>query len=148
MLNEVLTYLKNYFEVDKLYGDFTIQDGYIKYADGREIPIGNGQYIRVMKSIYNDGVYKHFDDTPMDFTENETFNGAVWRLAIPKDVIATVDEITAWRGKYEQIDSPAMSPYTSESFNGYSYSKNTSNGLEGGSWLDVFASRLKRYRKL
>lgn len=149
MLNEILVYLKNYFEVDKLYGKFNIEDGFIRYADGRIIPLKERQYIRIIGSVLNDGVYQYFEDTPMDFVGNEAFNGSVWRLAIPQDILSLAEDITAWRGKYEHIDAPTMSPYQSESFGGYSYSKQTpSNGSNGSSWMAVYGDRLKRYRKI
>ena len=149
MLNEILAYLKNYFVIDKLYGDFVIKDGFITYADGETIPIKNRQYVRIVGSVLNDGVYCHYDDTPINFTENEAFNGAVWRLAIPQDILSLESDIVAWRGKYEHIDAPTMSPYQSESFGGYSYSKQTpTNGSNGSSWLAVFGDRLRRYRKI
>ena len=148
MLSEICAYLKNYFEIDKLFGDFVISEGHIRYANGEEIPVKSGAYIRVVGSTFNDGIYRVFDDTPVDLLQDEAFNGAVWRLAIPQDVIATADDIKAWRGKYCQMDSPAMSPYTSESFAGYSYSKNPSDGSKQNDWRGVFGSRLSRYRKI
>lgn len=146
MLKELLDYLHNYFAVNKCFGDFVIADGLLKYADGRELPILDGQYIRIIGSVFNDGVYKCYKDTPVDFVQNEVFNGAIWLLAIPLDVINLSDDISAWRGKYEQIDSPALSPYNSESFSGYSYSKSAPDG-KANTWQSVFASRLKGYRK-
>lgn len=148
MLNEICAYLKNYFEVDKLYGDFVIENGGISYADGKSIPVKSGAYIRVVGSTFNDGIYRVFDDTPIDFIQDESFNGSIWRLAIPNDVINLSDEIRAWRGKYERFDSTAMSPYTSESFNGYSYSKNPSDGSKANDWRGVYKNRLSRYRKI
>ena len=147
MLDEILAYLKNYFVIDKLYGDFVIENGFIRYASGEEIPIKDRQYIRIMGGM-NDGVYQHFDDTPMDFAIDEAFNGAIWRLAIPQDILSLADEIKAWRGKYEHFDAPTMSPYQSESFNGYSYSKQTPSNGSNGSWMAVYGDRLKRYRKI
>ena len=146
MLNEILSYLRNYFEIDKLFGNFIIKDGVLTYADGEEIPIKERQYIRVVGSTFNDGIYQYFDDTPIDFICDESFNGAIWRLAIPQDVISVADEISAYRAKYESVDSPSMSPYTSESFGGYSYSKNTSDG--SSNWRTTFAPTLSRYRKI
>ena len=147
MLSEILAYLHNYFEIDKLFGNFVIEDGFIKYADGREIPVKDGAYIRIVGSTFNDDVYCMYKDTPIDFIQNEAFNGAVWRLAVPKDVLATADDVKAWCDKYEAVDSASMSPYTSESFGGYSYSKNSSGGSET-SWQSTFKSRLSRYRKI
>lgn len=63
---------------------------------------------------------------------DESFTGYIWALAIPKAIFSLADEISAWLEKYGEA---AASPYTSESFGGYSYSKsaeNTGNGAAGG----------------
>ena len=52
------------------------------------------------------------------------------------------------------VDLPgaySMSPFTSESFAGYSYSKSGSGNANGGSnitWQDAFGGRLNKYRRL
>lgn len=158
MLTELCGYLKNWF-VDKMtFGDFKIVDGLITYADGTELPLQEGQYFRIIGSIFNDGCHVYSlqgseePHTPSEPTlKNEAFNGAVWTMAVPKDVIGLAAEIAAWRAKYEGADSPALSPYSSESFGGYSYSKsagNTASGATGTTWQAVFGSRLIRYRKV
>jgi hypothetical protein len=152
MLTELCGYLKNWFEKEKCYGDFVITNGQITFADGTELPLQDGQHFRVIGSVFNDGVYCHTgeQDSPT-LLRDEAFKGSVWCLAIPPDVLTLESEISAWRAKYEGIDSPVMSPYTSESFGGYSYSKtsgNTANGDNGGSWQSVFGNRLARYRKI
>ena len=147
MLTELCGYLKNWFEVKKCYGDFVIADNSISFADGTALPLQEGQHFRVIGSIFNDGVYEYQRATLKD----ESFNGSVWCLAIPPDVLTLASDVSAWRAKYEGIDSPVMSPYTSESFGGYSYSKtsgNTANGDNGESWQSVFGNRLARYRKI
>ena len=56
---------------------------------------------------------------------------------------------TAHDEKNEARDSENMSPYTSESFDGYSYSKGgNSKGGTATSWQSQFADRLKPYRRL
>ena len=150
MLTELCGYLKNWFEVEMLYGEFVITAGSISYADGTELPLQSGQHFRIIDSIFNDGVYTYEseDDLP---AKDETFEGSVWCLAIPKEVIDLSAEIDAWRAKYEGADSAALSPFTSESFGGYSYSKsggNTAAMDNGSSWQSVFGNRLLRYRKV
>ncbi len=158
MLTELCGYLKNWF-VDKMtFGDFKIVDGLITYADGTELPLQEGQYFRIIGSIFNDGCYTYTphgtegDETPSDpVLRDEEFTGAVWTMAVPKDVLDLADEISAWRAKYEGADSPALSPYNSESFGGYSYSKsagNNASGATGTTWQSVFGNRLIRYRKV
>jgi hypothetical protein len=163
MLTELCAFLKNWFEVEMLYGDFKITDGVVTYADGTELPLQEGQYFRIIGSIFNDGVFGSFSYTPEAHPlntgasgglKNETFSGSVWLLAIPKEVIALADEISAWQAKYEGADSAAMSPFNSESFGGYSYSKSGGasgaggSGTGAGGWQGAFANKLARYRKV
>lgn len=133
MLETVLMYLNNWFVVGRYDDTYTIEDG------GITLPfLANGQYFRILGSTFNDGLYQY--PTP-DLTD-ETFDGAVWALAIPKALLSTVEEITVWTAK--NGDGGA---YTSESFGGYSYSKATnSKGLAVG-WRDVFAAQLAPWKK-
>ncbi len=148
MLNELLLYLKNFFDVKRIYGTFKIEDGYIT-EDGHSVAILDKQFFRVVGSIFNDGVYQYHEDAPLDLPINETFTGSIWLLAIPDDVMLLVADIESWRAKYETIDGQLLSPFQSESFGGYSYSKATpTNGSQGNTWQTAFANRLQRYRKL
>jgi hypothetical protein len=110
MLTELCQELHNWFDRERYTGTFTIEGGNIT-ADFLQ----TGQYFRIIGSIFNDGVFKYGD---ADLTD-ETFEGAVWALAIPAPVIKLATEIAAWRVKYEGADSAAMSPFNSESFGGY-----------------------------
>lgn len=132
MLETVLMYLNNWFVVSRNDDTYTIEDG------GITLPfLIDGQYFRIVGSLFNDGVYQY----PSELTD-ETFDGSVWVLAIPKALLSTVDEITAWTAK-----NGDSGPYTSESFGGYSYSKATnSKGLAVG-WRDVFAAQLATWKK-
>lgn len=162
MLTELCGFLKNWFEVDKCYGDFVITDGMITYADGTGLPLQEGQHFRIIGSIFNDGVYAYSPPTPEDNTplintsgelRDESFKGSVWTMAVPPEVIKIAEEIAAWEDKYSGADSAALSPFNSESFGGYSYSKSSggsgaSNGTGAGGWQGAFASKLQRYRKV
>lgn len=132
MLETVLMYLNNWFVMGRYDDTYTIEDG------GITLPfLVNGQYFRIVGSLFNDGVYQY----PAELTD-ETFDGSVWALAIPKALLSTVEEITAWTAK-----NGDGGPYTSESFGGYSYSKATnSKGMAVG-WRDVFAAQLAPWKK-
>lgn len=136
MLEKVLMYLNNWFLVpDGVHTDtYTMEDG------GIVLPfLAEGQYFRVLGSLYNDGLHQY----PATDLKDETFQGAVWALAIPPQVEALADEISAWQEKQGQPGA-----YASESFGGYSYSKATNaSGMPVG-WQDVFRAQLKPYRKL
>lgn len=111
------------------------------------------QYFRIMGSVFNDGV--HQKGLGSDALHDETFYGSVWAMAVPPSVIALAEEIEKWQEKYGSVDSASMSPFNSESFGGYSYSKSTGggsyygDGASGGNgWKSAFADRLNRWRKI
>lgn len=143
MMTEICALLNNYFDRDqpKVEGTFNLIDGMIT----PDIGIKEGQYIRIIGSALNDGVWLQGDERLRD----EEFKGAVWLMAVPPAVISLADEIAAWQAKHGSVESQAMSPYTSESFAGYSYSKNQASDASGLSgWQAAYASRLMRWKKL
>ena len=144
VLTEVCDYLNNYFWDKKITGTFTIEGGEIAVSG-----LKNGQYFRIVGSTFNDGIHKYPIASDQRLTD-ETFEGQIWALAIPQTVIALATDIKLWQAEYGVAGSAALSPYTSESFSGYSYSK-SGNSVSGGAattWQDVFAGRLNKYRKL
>ena len=153
MLTELCQELRNWFDKQRLNGSFTISsDGDISFSDGRSVTILNNQHYRIVGSIFSDGVHQKGHEAEGELTE-ETFTGAVWLLGIPKAVIDLAAEIAAWRAVYEAPDSAAMSPYSSESFGGYSYSKNAPGNSAGSgssavSWQSMFKARLNPWRKI
>ena len=138
MLTEICAELRNYFEVPngRHFGKFEISGGSMAPLDFLQ----EGQYFRIVGSVFNDGVYQY----PATSLTDEVFEGAVWAMALPPSIIALAAEIK----EYNDSDAGKASPYTSESFGGYSYTKATDeNGVPVG-WQKAFASRLNRWRKL
>ena len=139
MLEQVLMHLKNWFLVPGGIheGTYTIEDG------GIALPfLANGQYFRICGSVFNDGLHQY----PSGDLRNETFCGSVWALAVPKAVIELAAEIEAWQKKNGEA---SVSPYQSESFGGYSYSKATDSASGGAvTWQTAFRSRMNAWRKL
>lgn len=143
MLTELCAELKNYFLRDR---DKDIHYGLYKISDGSiDLPfLLDGQYFRIVGSVLNDGVYQY----PASALADEEFSGAVWAMAVPPSVIALSAEIDAWNEKNAEALS---SPYTSESFGGYSYTKATTGGVGTNgafTWRDQFASQLNKWRRL
>lgn len=142
-LTELCEYLNNYFWRTKRNVKLTISDGSFT-ADYLQ----SGQYFRIVGSVFNDGVYQY----PVSDLKDETFSGSIWSMAVPQTVIDLASDISDWKEKFGSVNSPAMSPYNSESFGNYSYSKSTgsadSNGNNANSWQSAFASRLAPYRRL
>lgn len=130
-----------------MHGSFEIFEGKLINADFIR-SIKNNQYFRITGSIFNDGVYKYTSDLALI---DEIFTGSIWLMAIPKEVIDLDKEIEDWKNKYLTLDGEAMSPFQSESFGGYSYSKVSSGNSSNSSvptWQSTFASRLNQWRKI
>ena len=141
MLSEVCAYLRNYF----YHGEPTI--GKIEIANGAlKEPYGlkANQYFRIVGSMFNDGVYQY----PLTTLQDETFNGAVWGMAVPPELIALISEMEAWKTSNAYA---LNTPYQSESKADYSYSlKSSGNSADGGAMtvINQFSGRLARWRKL
>ncbi len=139
MLEQVLTHIHNWFQVAICPGTYTIEDGCIALPFLR-----GGQYFRIKGSVFSDGLHRYGPD--MEALTDETFDGAIWALAIPPAVVKLYEEIAAWQ---EKNGAAAAGIYQSESFDGYSYSKAVDSTTGGAvTWESVFRARLNPYRKL
>lgn len=149
MLTELCKELNNWFCAKKYFGTFTIENGVLDFSELQE-----GQYFRIVGSVFNDGVYKYPITIPqggVSELKDETFKGAIWAMAVPKEVIALSTKIKDWVTKYGSVDT--MSPYQSESFGGYSYTKasggNSADDADNPStWQGAFKSELDNWRKV
>ena len=142
MLTEICEYLRNYFcKVSDIHrGDFTIENGSIQPLSF----LKNNQYFRIRGSVFNDGVHQYGKAGLTD----ETFSGEIWAMAVPPAVIALDAEIAAWIAANAKAIN---SPYQSESFGGYSYTKasgGSADGSGGVTWQSQFASRLRLWKKV
>lgn len=120
MLEQILMEIHNWFRArDGLNGihpgTYTIEDG------GIALPfLQDGQYFRIMGSVFNDGLHRYGPD--MEALTDETFDGTIWALAIPKTVVDAAAEAEAWMAKNGAVVGGV---YSSESFGGYTYTKDT-----------------------
>jgi hypothetical protein len=133
MVDELCAELHNYFVTDVISGAFTVADLAITVPGLRR-----GQYFRVSGSIFNDGVHRYGNQLCAD----ETFEGTIAFMAVPPALECVATEIETWKEKNAET---ITSPYQSESFGGYSYTKPTGSAA---SWQAAFASRLNRWRKI
>ena len=137
MLEQVLRHLNNWFLVEIHEGTFTVENGSITLPF-----LLTNQYFRIVGSVFNDGLHQY---PAVDLTD-ETFTGSVWALAVPKAVIDLADEIQKWQ---EKNGEASVSPYQSESFGGYSYSKATDAETGGAvTWQSAFKQQLSAWRKI
>lgn len=138
-LTMICEYLRNWFtaDEDKLKGNYAITGGTIT------LPLLEGEYFRIVGSRLNDGVYQY----PVTGLADEEFTGAIWRMIIPQSVLALADDVAAFLSNADA--AATASPFTSESFGGYSYTKaRGGDGVSAYGWQDAFRSRLNRWRKV
>ena len=140
MIEEIMDYIHNYFDYKRVAGTFVVSSGGLDCDF-----LQNGQYFKIVGSVFNDGVWQY----PSTELHDETFTGEVWALAVPPRITQLATEISKW---VDDNQEALNSPYQSESFGGYSYSK-ASGGSSGGaenaySWRQVFGAQLNQWRKL
>ena len=138
MLTELCAEIRNYFLVPGGIhrGTFNISGGELAPLDF----LKEGQYFRIVGSTFNDGVHRH----PSAGLVDESFEGAVWAMAVPPAVVALADDIKA----FCESDAAKVSQFKSESFAGYTYTKATDENGATLSWQSVFAKRLNQYRRI
>lgn len=145
-LEQVLYHIHNWFAYDELDVRCAISDGQLPAS----VSIPEGAWYRIEGSLLNDGLHRH----PAEDLRDETFDGTITVCAIPNALLDVVEEIEDWQQAYNAGRKKALeSPYTSESFDGYSYNmrdysgaNTASGGLSG--WQAEFASRLNPWRKM
>lgn len=136
MLATILNHLNNYFIVKDgvHHGGYTIE-GHTISLDFLQ----DGQYFRIVGSVFNDGIYQY----PTTDLTDEEFEGEIWAMAVPKELLDLTEEISEWLKKYP------ITGYISEKFGNYSYSQRTNFRSNAAiSWQDVFSVRLNRWRKV
>lgn len=138
-IEEVCRFCRNWFDKERYTGTFTISNG----ALAGSLPLLTGQYFRIIGSVFNDGIHLY----PASDLADETFEGAVWAMAMPPSVIALSQEIENWQETYS---GAVNSPFSSESGAGYSYSKGSFANSDGQawSWQDQFGAKLAQWRKI
>lgn len=138
-LYEVLVYLRNFFPGEKwqFFGE--------EITDKRlSLPgLENGDYYLIEGSRRNNGIHVYGNSD----LRNETYTGIVTEVCVPPALLELLDEINAWQDKNVEA---IQSPYQSESFGGYSYTKASGNTASGEvtSWKTVFGPRLRAWRKI
>ena len=109
------------------------------------------QYFRIVGSALNDGVYCNNAESLKVLTD-ETFTGTIWEMSVPRAFLNLCEDIAEWRTQNEAVGSANMSPYTAESFAGYSYQKGSGNSSQGAgsavTWQAQFSRRLSAWRRL
>ena len=148
MLTQICQYLRKWFVRDKYFGTFKIENGVLTYADGTALSLLNGQYFRIVGSILNDGVFQYQTPAPANAAselQDEVFNGAVWSMAIPRDFLALVSEISAWCSTYSEA---ITSPYASQTVGDWTRTLKGGSGAGTITWQTQFDAQLSPWRKI
>ena len=138
MLYETMQEVNNYFIKERIAGNFQIEDGQINNEEVLE-KVQDGQYLLITGSVFNDGVVKYNFDTLTD----ESFKGSICLLKIPTSFIKLVEDIE----KFNEENDKNLT-MKSESFGGYSYTRNTDRDGNPITWQQCFFNRLNHYRKV
>lgn len=146
MISEICAELRNYFLRDYVNPEQYMHSGSFVIANGemQSLPfLKQNQFYRIIGSTFNDGVHQYGVDNGLI---DETFEGTIWEMFVPKEVVDLSAEIQDWvSNNADTINSP----YQSESFGGYSYTKAiASNGKLSTDWQSHFAGKLNRWRRL
>lgn len=144
ILEHVLGSIHNWFQRDSFgVKECSVTDGALPAS----VPIPDGVWYRIQGSYLNDGM--HLKGDSEEGLVDETFSGTITTHVIPKALLAIVEEASQWNAKY---GAESSSPYQSESFGGYSYTKksgsSSSSGPEKSGWEAAFAGRFVQWRKL
>jgi hypothetical protein len=145
VLEEVLYHIHNWFVHEQYTVSGCKVEGGVLPAS---IAIPQGAWYRVEGSLLNDGLHRKDEE---DELEDETFSGKVSVLAIPKALLAVVEDIEEWKRLNRDAE---LSPYSSESFNGYRYQLKGAGRYDGtgaktiSGWRSLFADALNPWRKM
>lgn len=154
-ITEICAYLHNYFPPVKQKIRKSYIHGGIFVISGQSVTpldfIKTNQYFRIYGSDFNDGIYCN-NPKSLSQLKDEIFDGEIHSMAVPPAFLKLCEDIQEWRKENESADSTNMSPFISESFGGYSYSKTAGKtGNDGGnmvSWQEQFEKRLDIWRKI
>ncbi len=141
-MEELMLKCNNYFYRFREAGAYVISNNKIIGVRGK---YAKGQYIRIINSILNDGVYKISAIAENEITieeglNDEMFNGTICGLAVPSKFIDIANKIKAYDSEYKASD------IISESVTGYSYTKATNKDGKALTGTDIYADEWKQYR--
>lgn len=144
MIKAVMDSVKNHFAMDRfdnLYfpperGTFSIQGGILAGLKNKPLV---GQYFAITGSVLNNGVYLAKDSLiTLTGSNDEIFDGIIYRLVVPKDFVKLVEKIKT----FSESEGGQASNITNASFGVQSYGYATDTNGVRATWETVFASQL------
>jgi len=132
----------NYFYKWKEINTFTIDNNSI-VVNGKYL---EGQYIKLVGSIMNNGVYQveTYSDNKITILGlvNEVFEGTIYGLSVPKSFAELASKIEEYNSKN------IISNKSSEGFNNYSVSFSKDKNGKPLQWQEIFKTDLDIYRQM
>ena len=138
-IGELCAALRNYFVVGVHSGTYVVSGG----AFPPQTYLQDGQYFRIMGSVFNDGVHRF----PAVDLVDEEFDGEIWAMAVPPDAVLLAEEIDGFNAKVDEM-LLVEKGYTMESFGGYSYSLRVGAPAAMVEWSNRIRRGMNRWRKL
>jgi len=156
MIINIMREIRRTFEVSAESSEYIIENGTINLKEHYLV----GEWILVQGSRLNNGIYRigavngtilplytlsNGSDDENPTCADESFQGCVWRLNLPRDFIEMAEEITAWSNKSDNVPSDVVS----HSVVGL-YSETRATGHDGLplGWKQVFGKRLGAFRRM
>ena len=124
---DVMAQVRNYYECDRVSGDFTVRDGSLG------LTLAPGEWVAVAGAGPYSGVMQADDSGCITALPDMTFTGTVWRLEPPESLLRLCDRIVEWTEK-----NP-MSALKSESLGPYSCTVATGASGRPLTWSELFA---------
>lgn len=117
MISELCAELRNYFLRDYVNPEQYMHSGSFVIANGemQSLPfLKFGQYYRIVGSTFNDGVHKysanHRGTEDSETLIDEEFEGTIWEMFVPKEVVDLSAEIQDWVSKMRTPSTARISP--------------------------------------
>lgn len=145
-LSRICAVLRNYFvrtEHDVYVKTYEIDNHVVTPSDFLQ----EGQYFRIVGSVFNDGVYKWGDPNDMAKLKDETFDGAMWAMRVPQSFLDLVAEYDRLNAKIEEL-ALVSAGFASESFDGYSYTLSSGAPAELLQWKNRLDAEFNQYRRI
>lgn len=134
MLYEIMKSIRNFFVKESRFGRYEIKEGKISLP----FLIEGDRFIIEGSKRNDERIFVY----PAENMKDEEFEGRIVMIDPPESFLSLVAEIE------EYCSTNKATPYQSESFGGYSYTKATSASGNLASWQTAFGTRLNAWRKI
>lgn len=144
-VTDVMREMHNVFLGRKAPGTWKLEDGRLIPVEAELLPenmLLAGDWIALVGSRRNDGVYQVGEDGRLNGVRDETWDGTVWVLEPPSGFLRLCEEIAAW------VEANPDDGVKRETFGTYSVERAVRTDGLSMNWRHVFAASLAVYRRM